>query len=286
MKKSFYQPGIWLAILLICGTFVLSACTQGETAPTATAVSQVAEAEEAPTETPSPQPTETATPEPTATHTATPEPTETPTQEPTETPEPTDTPEPTETPTATPEPTDEPLPTNTPAPVTENPDPTAEPAEGEADEGDVEEGEEEEPEYLTVFYLSNPSETLGVFPVKEFDADELRSKMSNNQAAMNTMKANLGGTLDGDAAACTNYVNAYNNILHSGIFYEPVPGDWQNIDTVYFITFIYALDRTRPAYFSCVDAGKVDQFNYGLALQSLDQALNLLNPAVAEAYAK
>jgi hypothetical protein len=110
--------------------------------------------------------------------------------------------------------------------------------------------------------------------------------MSNIQASLNTMRDNLGGTLTGDATSCTNYVNAYNNILYSGVFYEPVPPEWQEIDAIYFLSFIYALDRTRPAYLSCVDSGKVDDFNFGLASQAIEQTLSFLNPAIVSAYSR
>jgi hypothetical protein len=94
------------------------------------------------------------------------------------------------------------------------------------------------------------------------------------------MRDSLGGAHTGDATACANYVAAYNNVLYSGVFYEPVPPDWEDIDAVYFISFIYALDRTRPAYLSCVNAGTVDDFNYGLASQTIDQTLQFLQPAI------
>lgn len=288
MKKLFYQSRLWLAMLLALVVVGLVACTQSGAESADTQETEVAEVEVIATNTPSPEPSETPTLEPTNTPTF--EPTETFTPESTDTPEPTDTPtpEPTETeePTATLVPTDVPTLTSTPVPASEEPAPTAAPADESAEGEEGEDGEEEEPEFLTIYYLSNPSEILGVFPVEEFDADALRTNMSNNQYALNTMKANLDGALAGDATACSNYVGAYNNILYSGVFYEPVPAGWENIDAVYFYSFVYALDRTRPAYLSCVDSGKVDEFNYSLALTTIEEALSVLNPAINEAYAK
>jgi len=110
--------------------------------------------------------------------------------------------------------------------------------------------------------------------------------MVNLQSSLNTMRSNLDAAKGGDAAACSNYVNAYNNILYSGIFYNNVPGDWEEIDYVYFISFVYALDRTRPAYLACVNGGNIDDFNYGLAYTAIGETLSVLDPAIASAYAK
>jgi hypothetical protein len=74
--------------------------------------------------------------------------------------------------------------------------------------------------------------------------------------------------------------------LYSGVFYDDVPADWQEIDFYYFLGFVYALDRTRPAYLSCVNAGRVDDFNYSLAQQTIDETLSLINPTVDAAAAK
>ena len=110
--------------------------------------------------------------------------------------------------------------------------------------------------------------------------------MANIQTSLNTMQANLDAAKGGDAAACSNYVSAYNNILYSGTFYNDIPGDWEEIDFVYYISFIYALDRTRPAYLACVDGGDMGDFNYSLAYTAIGETLNVLNPAIAAAYAK
>lgn len=290
-RTSFYL----FACLILVFTMGLAACGGGETPATA-----VAEATEAPTETTipatetavptdtpaptdTPEPTETPEPTDTATPTETPEPTETPTTPPTETAVPTETPETTETP----QPTSPPQPTNTAAPAAPTTAPSDDNGDGESGEGDeTSEEESGESEPIVVYYISNPNDVLGVFPVEPFDADGLRSNMSNIQGSLNTMRNNLDGAKAGDAAACTSYVSAYNNILYSGVFYEDVPPEWQDVDGIYFISFIYSLDRTRPAYLSCVDAGKVDDFNFGLALTAIDQTLSILNPAIQSAYSR
>jgi hypothetical protein len=70
------------------------------------------------------------------------------------------------------------------------------------------------------------------------------------------------------------------------LFYKDVPSDWNDIDIAYILSFIYSLDRTRPAYLLCIDAGKVDDFDYGLARQTLDQTLGASNPAITAAATK
>jgi hypothetical protein len=160
-----------------------------------------------------------------------------------------------------------PPPTPTPAPVV----PTATP---------------EPPEYITLFYVSNPNEVLGVFPVRTFDGNALFDNMIRMRNALYTMRNNLDGAASGDAAACNSYVAAYDTIRNAGVFYEDVPGDWENIDFAYYLSFVYSLDRTRPAYLSCVNSGQVDSFNRGLASQAIDQVLNLLLPTLDEAGAK
>lgn len=250
----------------------LAACGTNDNSDADTPTEEVAAVAEA-TETAVP-PTNTA--EPTdVPPTDTPAPTDTP--EPTETPLPTNTPEPTETPlpTDTPEPTETPLPTNTPAPtqppVTPTPEePTAEPT---ADS-------------VTLYYRSNPNEALGTFPKRPFSASGIYNNMLNMRGSLYTMKDNLSGALNGDAAACTAYVNAYNNILYSGVFYDDVPGDWEEIDFAYVLAFIYSLDRTRPAYLSCADSGQVDNFNFSLAVSAVEDTLNFLNPYIDAAAAK
>ncbi|MBK8902179.1 MAG: hypothetical protein IPM53_13420 [Anaerolineaceae bacterium] len=259
-----------VTLLLLWGG---TACGGEEAAPTAAAVAQVVET---PTETAVP-PTDTPAP------TNTPEPTETPaptdTATPTETPVPTDTPEPTETPTAVP--TDTPAPTKTAVPATNTPAAasaaTATPTE---ESGDEEAEDDGEPEMITVYYISNPNDILGVFPELPFDAAGLTANMNNIHSSLQTMRGSIDGAKAGDAAACSTYVSAYNNILYSGVFYKDVPGDWEEIDFVYFLSFIYSLDRTRPAYLSCVNAGSVDDFNYGLAVQTIDQTLTFLTPSL------
>jgi hypothetical protein len=100
------------------------------------------------------------------------------------------------------------------------------------------------------------------------------------------MRDAIPATQTGDPAACASYINAYNSILNSGVFYDPVPPDWADIDNRYFISFVYSLDRTRPAYLSCVNAGQVDNFNANLAYGTIEQTLNFLNPAIEAAAAK
>lgn len=261
---------------ILIGLFLLllgAACGNEEATPTPTAVAEVAEE---PTETPVP-PTDTPEPTETPVPTDTPEPTETPSPTNTATPIPTDTPEPTDTPTATATPTA--VPTNTPAPVVNTPAPTATP---EPEEGD-EEGDDGEVEMITVYYISNPNDILGVFPELPFDPEGLKANMNNIHRSLQTMRGSIDGAHGGDQASCDTYVGAYNNILYSGVFYKDVPGDWEEIDFVYFLSFIYSLDRTRPAYLSCVNAGTVDDFNYSLALTALDQTLAFLTPALNQA---
>lgn len=271
MKTLLKQTLVLLGLFVLFG---LVACG-GDSA--ATPVAEVVEVEPSdtpipPTDTPmptdTPAPTDTPQPTNTAIPTDTPEPTATPTATPT------DTPEPTATPTAT----DTPEPTNTPTPratstigATATPSPTAT-SEVEAT-----------PEFVTVYYISNPNDILGVFPVREFDADDLRSQMNTIQFALNTMRSNLDAAKAGDATACANYVSAYNNVLYSGVFFDPVPPDWQDIDYIYFLSFIYALDRTRPAYLACVNGGAMGDFNFGLAYTAIEDTLSILNPAIISA---
>ncbi len=231
-------------------------------------------------------PESTSTPVPTATL----EPTNTPTTIPTETP--TATPEPTQTPTATPKPTQTPTatPVDTPEPTvipkpTSPPQATAVPQPSQPTAAPTTEAEAEE-SFVTIYYISNPNDILGNFPEKPFDADELRSHMVNIQSSLNRMQSNLDAAKAGDAAACSNYVSAYNNILYSGTFYKDVPSDWQEIDFIYFISFVYSLDRTRPAYLACVNGGDMGDFNYGLAYSAIGETLDILNPAIVSAYAK
>ena len=258
-----------LTFTLLTGLLLVACGDSQGSAPTA--VAEVVPQETAtspPTATPAPTDTPTPTSTPTPTDTPTPTPTDTPTPTPTDTPTPTNTPTPTETPL----PTDTPTPANTPTPVnTPVPAATATP---------------EQIDTITVYYRSNPNEILGVFPVYPFNGQQLYNRMVRMRNSLNTMRGALDGARDGNAEACTAYNNAYNNILYSGVFYDDVPGDWENIDFVYFISFIYSLDRTRPAHLSCANAGQVDSFNHGLALQAIQQVLEILNPAIQQAAVK
>lgn len=110
--------------------------------------------------------------------------------------------------------------------------------------------------------------------------------MVRMQQSIAAMQGAIYSTRNGDAAACATYTQSYDAILNSGVFYDDVPGDWENIDFAYVLSFIYALDRTRPAYLSCLQSGKVDDFNMGLAVTAMDETLGLLNPATAAAAAK
>lgn len=265
---------VFFVILALALALFLVACGGEEPAT---------EVEAAPTEVPATDtavPTDTATPEPT--DTATPEPTDTPSPTPTDTatPSPTNTatPTPTDTATPTPEPTNTPRPANTPRP-TNTPDPARTPAQPAA----TATPEEEEVDTIILYYISNPNDILGVFPVRPFDGQAMYNNMVSMRNSLYAMQGALDGALAGDATACANYVAAYNNILYSGVFYDDVPPAWQEIDTVYMLSFIYSLDRTRPAYLSCVDAGRVDDFNYGLARQSIDQVMSILPQAIAAA---
>lgn len=116
----------------------------------------------------------------------------------------------------------------------------------------------------------------------------MKANLNRIAYSLQTMKENINGAKDGDATACANYVSAYNNILYSGVFYteESIPADWRDIDFAYMLAFIYSLDRTRPAYLSCVNSGKVDEFNYGLAVQTLDQTISFITPYVNQAAGK
>lgn len=285
-----------LMLIVLCYTmlFFVVGCGQ-EPPPTAVAQNPPAATEE-PTE--EPTATATQTEEPTATATATATPTEEPTATATATATATSTPteEPTATATATATPTEEPTATAT-TPPPPPPTATTAPADNSGDAGEngasgndgdnggeeSEEGEDETPDEITVYYISNPNDILGVFPVRSFDSTAILNNMYNIRNALQTMRSNIDGAKDGNAEACTAYVNAYNNILYSGVFYEDVPGDWQDVDNAYFLSFIYSLDRTRPAYLSCVNAGQVDQFNYGLALSALDQTRSFIEPYIQAA---
>lgn len=182
-------------------------------------------------------------------------------------------------------------------PVVEAPPPpiAAAPADTSGDEGATSEGDEAPGEgedgdesygWVELYYVSNPNELLGVFPEQPFDADLLYTNMVTIQSALGRMQGALAGALAGDAAACATYIQAYDSVYYSGVFFTDVPGDWTNQDFVYVISFIYALDRTRPAYLSCVNAGRVDQFNHDLAYGSINETLQFMNPTLAEVAAR
>jgi hypothetical protein len=277
-KDKLLLSALILALFLLisgCQTSGGESTTVAEVIPTEVPTETVTPLPE-PTDTPTAEPTDTPTPVPTDTPTI--EPTDTPTPKPTDTPnpEPTNTPttEPTAVPTTEPTETSADTPTATPPPVSDDPTPTEEPATTE---------EPEQPDSITIFYLSDPNEILGTFPVREFDANALYNNMTQVRNSLNTMSGALVGARQGDAAACATYVQAYNNILYSGIFYEPVPPAWQEIDGIYFLSFVYSLDRTRPAFLSCQNAGNVDQFNGDLAAMTIEETLGLLNQAIAAA---
>jgi hypothetical protein len=267
MKHSVASGRLFMVMLLLL--WGGAACGSEEATPTAAAVAQIVET---PTETAVP-PTETPAPTDTPVPTDTPAPTDTAT--PTKTPVPTDTPEPTETPTAVP--TDTPTMTKTAVPATKIPATAPAASATPTEEATQDSGE---PEMITVYYISNPNDILGVFPELPFNAAGLTANMNKIYNSLQTMRGSIDGAKAGDAAACSTYVGAYNNILYSGVFYKDVPGDWEEIDFVYFLSFIYSLDRTRPAYLSCVNAGSVDDFNYGLAVQTIDQTLTFLTPSL------
>lgn len=65
------------------------------------------------------------------------------------------------------------------------------------------------------------------------------------------------------------------------------PFAWRkHFDNAYFISFIFSLDRTRPAYLSCIDAGRVDDFNFGLARDTIRQTLEFITPYIDAAAVK
>jgi hypothetical protein len=114
----------------------------------------------------------------------------------------------------------------------------------------------------------------------------LYAKMLNLRESLGIMQGSLGGARSGDGNACRAYVDAYDAILNSGTFYEDVPGDWADIHLSYVASFIYSLDRTRPAYLACKDGNRVDDFNFGLAWQAIDLTGKILNPAIGAAAAR
>lgn len=139
---------------------------------------------------------------------------------------------------------------------------------------------------ITLYYRADPNEVLGVFPEYPFDAEAMYGHMINMGKSLATMQAALDGARKGDENSCNAYVGAYDVILTAGTFYEDVPGDWGDIDLRYMVSFIYSLDRTRPAYLSCKESGRVDDFNYSLAWRTIDQVWTVLNPAIDAAASK
>jgi hypothetical protein len=110
--------------------------------------------------------------------------------------------------------------------------------------------------------------------------------MINMGESLSTMQAALDSAHKGDQNSCSTYVEAYDVILAAGTFYEDVPGDWEDIHFRYLICFIYSLDRTRPAYLSCKESSRVDDFNYSLAWRTIDEVWTVLNPAIDAAASK
>jgi hypothetical protein len=116
--------------------------------------------------------------------------------------------------------------------------------------------------------------------VRSFDANQLYQNMLNMRQALWTMRDALPSARTGDAAACGTYVGAYQAIYNSGVFYDPVPPEWQDVDSIYVLSFIFSLDRTRPAMLSCANAGTVDDFNANLAAQTIEQTLAFLQGGI------
>ena len=273
-KRLSYR--LWIVVVLLGLSMLLVECgpSEAQLSEQATQVAaEIFETQTAQAPTYTPTPTATATPTETPTPTATSTPTETPT--PTNTPRPTATATPTDTPSPTPTEKPTEIPPETPKPKpTLSPQPTATPS------------PEATPETITLYYRSNPNEALGTFPVRPFDGQAMYNHMVSMQQSLGAMQGAIYGAKDGNADACTNYTQAYNNILYAGVLYDDVPEDWQGVEFAYVLSFIYALDRTRPAYLSCVNAGMVDDFNFNLAVTAINETLQLLNPTVETAASK
>lgn len=156
------------------------------------------------------------------------------------------------------------------------------PADDSADAGSGDDtGDSDDmPETITLFYLSNPSDVLGTFPLQPFDANVMYNEMLAIRSNLETMRGAISALAGGDNAACNSYINGYNNILYSAVFFNDVPPAWAEIEFLYELSFIYALDRSRPAYLSCLNAGSVDEFNRSLAFSSIEDALSVLNPII------
>jgi hypothetical protein len=151
--------------------------------------------------------------------------------------------------------------------------------------GDDDAAMDDDGDYVVVYYLSNPDEILGVFPILDFDAEWLYNDMLWMKEGIDMMLGALDGASRGDRAACGHFLHGYEMVFDSGAWYENVPAEWAEADARFYTALIWTLDRTRPAAISCDEAGRVDPFNYGLAMQSLHQAQNVLNPAIAIAEA-
>jgi len=136
------------------------------------------------------------------------------------------------------------------------------------------------PETVTLYYISNPNDILGVFPVYPFNARAMYDDMVSMRESIDVMRYSLDGAHQGDVAACNNYAAAYETILDSGTFYDDVPGDWQAIDERYVVSFIYSLDKTRPAYLACKEGNRPSDQSYGQAYQALDDVARYLDPAI------
>ncbi|MGB1249274.1 MAG: hypothetical protein ACPG8W_01465 [Candidatus Promineifilaceae bacterium] len=141
-------------------------------------------------------------------------------------------------------------------------------------------------DFITIYYVSDPNEIIGVFPVILFNAELMTASMIFNWVNLNIMRDNLNNAASGDQAACDLYEDSYEAIKETAIFFVGIPGDWAELDLIYFNTFISSLDRTRPAYLSCFDAGRIDDFNRDLARLNIDETLPVMENAIKAALAK
>ena len=133
---------------------------------------------------------------------------------------------------------------------------------------------------IPIYYVSNSNELIGTFPIIRFRSELLVENMQFNQTMLHKMRNNLDSAASGDQASCDRYKDAYEAIKENGIFFADVPVEWEELYFTYFLTFVYSLDRTRPAYLSCIDSGRIDDFNRDLAHQTINETLDILNPAV------
>ena len=137
-------------------------------------------------------------------------------------------------------------------------------------------------DYVTADYVSN-NEVIGVFPVVRFDANLMMTRMRFNQHNLYVMRSRLEGASRGDQAACDQYEDAYEAIKETAIFFVDIPAEWQDLDSRYYVTFLFTLDRTRVAYLSCFDSGYINGQNVSFAYEAIDDTLEVLNPAILEA---